>query len=88
MANDQGLPVDWTFSATPGGTAKFTLDQEVFLVGKAALRVAVPDTGAAAVSPKPVPVEGERGTWSPSGIARRLRLLRTRRWRSLGPPGG
>jgi hypothetical protein len=59
-ANDQGLPVDWTVSATPAGSAKFSLDSRVFLVGKAALKVEVPDTGAAAVRSKPAPVEGGR----------------------------
>ena len=61
IANDQGLPVDWTLTATPAGSAKFSLDQQVFLVGKAALKAEVPDTGAAAVYSKPAPVEG--GKW-------------------------
>jgi len=61
IANDQAMPVDWTVTATPAGTAKFSLDQEVFLVGKAALKAEVPDTGAATVCSKPAPVEG--GKW-------------------------
>jgi len=61
IANSQGLPVDWTITATPAGTARFSLDQQVFLVGKAALKAEVPDTGAAAVRSKPVAVEG--GKW-------------------------
>jgi uncharacterized membrane protein len=58
IANDRGLPADWTMTATPAGAAKFSLDGQVFLVGEAALRIEVPDTGAAAVSSKPVAVEG------------------------------
>jgi len=61
IANEQGLPVDWTVTATPDGTAKFSLDQQVFLVGEAALKAEVTDTGAASVQSKPVPVEG--GAW-------------------------
>jgi len=61
IASDRGLPVDWTVTATPAGTAKFSLDQQVFLVGKAALKAEVPDTGAATVHSRPVPVEG--GKW-------------------------
>jgi uncharacterized membrane protein len=61
IADDQGLPVDWTVTATPSGSAAFSLNRQVFLVGKAALQVEVPESGAAAVSSKPVPVEG--GKW-------------------------
>jgi len=61
IASDRGLSVDWTVTATPAGTAKFSLDQQVFLVGKAALKAEVPDTGAATVHSRPVPVEG--GKW-------------------------
>ena len=61
IANDQGLPVGWTVTATPAGSAKFSLDQQVFLVGKTALKAEVPDTGSAAVRSKPAPVEG--GKW-------------------------
>jgi len=56
-----GLPKDWTVVATPAGNAKFSLDQQVFLVGKTALKVEAPDTGAVSVRAHPVPVEG--GTW-------------------------
>jgi hypothetical protein len=59
-ADDQGLPVDWTVTATPDGSAHFSLDQQIFLAGTAALKAEVPDTGAAAVRSKPVPVEGGR----------------------------
>ena len=61
IADDQGLPVNWTLTATPTGAAGFRLDQQVFLVGKVALKAEVPDTGAAAVRSKPVPVES--GKW-------------------------
>lgn len=61
IASGQGLPADWTLSATPDGAARFSLDWEVFLVGKAALKVEVPSSGAAAVRSKPTPVEG--GKW-------------------------
>jgi uncharacterized membrane protein len=61
IANDRGLPVNWTVAATPVGSARFRLDQQVFLVGKASFRVEVADTGAAAVRSKPVSVEG--GKW-------------------------
>lgn len=61
LADKQGLPADWSLTATPAGTAKFGLDKQVFLVGKAALKVEVPDTGAAAVRSKPVAVES--GKW-------------------------
>ena len=61
IANDQGLPVDWTVTATPVGSAKFRLDQQVFLVGKVSLKAEVAETGAAAVRSKPVSVEG--GKW-------------------------
>lgn len=61
IADDQGQPVDWTVTATPAGSARFSLDQQVFLAGKSALKAEVPDTGAAAVGSKPVPVEG--GKW-------------------------
>jgi hypothetical protein len=60
-ADDQAQPVAWTVTATPAGTAKFGLDQQVFLAGKAALKAEVPDTGTAAVRCQPVPVEG--GQW-------------------------
>jgi uncharacterized membrane protein len=59
-AGNEGLPVNWTLTATPAGTARFSLDRQVFLVGKAALKAEVPDTGAALVRSKPVPVEGGR----------------------------
>lgn len=58
IAAEHGLPKDWTITATPAGSARFGLDRQVFLVGKAALKAAVPDTGAAAVRSKPVAVEG------------------------------
>ncbi|NUQ63335.1 MAG: hypothetical protein HUU20_12720 [Pirellulales bacterium] len=61
ITDKQGLPADWTLTATPAGAAKFALDRQVFLVGKAALQAEVPDTGAAAVRSKPVPVQG--GKW-------------------------
>lgn len=61
IGNDQGLPGDWTVTATPAGTAKFSLDQQVFLVGKVALKAEAPDTGAATVCSKPALVEG--GKW-------------------------
>ncbi len=61
IANDQGLPVDWTVTATPVGSAKFNLDRQVFLVGKVSFKADAADTGAAAVRSKPVPVEG--GKW-------------------------
>jgi uncharacterized membrane protein len=61
MANDQDLPADWTLAATPAGSAKFSRDQQVFLVGKAALKVEVPDTGAAVVRSKSTAVEA--GKW-------------------------
>ena len=61
LASDQGLPVDWTLTASPAGSAKFSLDQQIYLVGKAALKAEVPDSGAAAVRCQPVPVEG--GKW-------------------------
>ena len=41
IANDQGLPVDWTVTATPVGSAKFSLDRQVFLVGKVSLKADV-----------------------------------------------
>jgi uncharacterized membrane protein len=56
-----GLPKDWTLTATPAGSAKFSLDRQVFLVGKAALKAEVPDTGSAAVRSRPTPVEA--GKW-------------------------
>ena len=59
-ADDHGRPVDWALTATPVGTAKFSLDQQAFLVGKASLKAEVPDTGTAAVASKPVAVEGGR----------------------------
>ena len=61
IAGKQGLPVDWTVTAIPAGTAKFSLDRQVFLTGKAALKAEVPDTGAASVRSKPASVEG--GKW-------------------------
>jgi hypothetical protein len=61
IAGDRGLPKDWTVTADPAGSARFGLDRQVFLTGKAALRVEVPDSGAAVVRSKPVPVEG--GQW-------------------------
>jgi len=61
VADASGLPKDWTLTASPAGTAKFSLDRQVFLVGKAALKAEVPDTGSAAVRSKPTPVEG--GKW-------------------------
>lgn len=60
-AGDQGLPVAWTVTATPPGSVTFSLDPQVFLVGKAALKAEVPDTGAATVRCQPVPVAG--GQW-------------------------
>ena len=61
IADDQGLPGAWTVTATPAGTAKFSLDPQVFLVGKVALKAEVPGTGAATVCSEPTPVEG--GQW-------------------------
>ena len=61
IASDQGLPTAWTVTATPAGTAKFSLDQRVFLAGKSSLKAEVPDTGTATVRSKPTPVEG--GNW-------------------------
>jgi Putative glutamine amidotransferase len=61
IAGGQGLPKDWTLTATPAGSARFSLDRRVFLVGKAALKAELPDTGAAAVRSQPVAVEG--GGW-------------------------
>jgi len=68
-ADDRGLPVDWTVTATPEDTAAFCLDQQVFLVGKMAMRVSVPDSGSAAVASKPVSVEG--GEWYLISVAYR-----------------
>ena len=61
IAGDQGLPTDWTVSASPNGSAAFSLDAQTFLTGKTALKAEVPDTGSAAVSSRPVAVEG--GKW-------------------------
>ena len=61
IANDRDLPRDWTVTATPVGSARFSLDHQVFLVGKVSLKIEVADAGAAAVRSKPVPVEG--GKW-------------------------
>ena len=41
IAGMQGLPVDWTVTAIPAGTAKFSLDRQVFLTGKTALKAEV-----------------------------------------------
>ncbi len=60
LAGEQGLPKDWTLTATPAGTARFSLDRQVFLKGKGALKAEVPDTGAASVRSAPIPVEGGR----------------------------
>ncbi len=60
LADAQGLPKDWSVTAIPAGAAKFSLNRQVFLVGKAALKAEVSDTGAAAVRSKPAPVEGGR----------------------------
>lgn len=56
-----GVPKDWTVTAAPAGSAAFGLDEQVFLVGKKALRIEAPDTGSAAARSAPVPVEG--GKW-------------------------
>ena len=77
IADDQGLPVDWTITATPAGAAKFSLDRQLFLVGEAALRIEVPDTGMATVSSKPVPVEGGKSYLVSVGY----------RTEGFGPPG-
>ncbi|MBC8870490.1 MAG: hypothetical protein H8E44_13795 [Planctomycetes bacterium] len=69
IANEQGLPVDWTVTSTPDGAAEFSLDQQVFLVGEAALKVGVPDAGAAAVQSKSVPIKG--GKWYLISVAYR-----------------
>ena len=61
IAGNNGLPADWTVSATPAGSARFSLDKQVFLAGKMSLKAEVPDTGSAAVQSKPAAVEG--GAW-------------------------
>ncbi|MHB8972192.1 MAG: glutamine amidotransferase [Pirellulaceae bacterium] len=61
IAGEQGLPQDWAVTSTPVGSAKYSLDQQIFLVGKTALKAEVSDTGVASVSAQPVPVEG--GKW-------------------------
>lgn len=58
---EQSLPVDWTPTAQPADSAQFSLDQQVFLVGTAAFKVDVPQTGGGSVRCKPVPIEG--GKW-------------------------
>jgi uncharacterized membrane protein len=52
---------NWAVTVTPAGSARVSLDQQVYLVGKASLKVEVPDTGSAAVSSTPVAVAA--GTW-------------------------
>ncbi len=61
IANAHGLPADWTVTATPAESAKFTLDHQVFLVGKVSLKAEVADSGSASIRSKPVPVEA--GKW-------------------------
>jgi uncharacterized membrane protein len=61
IAAVRGLPPDWTLAASPAASAaRFSLDRQVFLVGKTSLKIEVPDTGMATVRAKPVPVEGGR----------------------------
>jgi uncharacterized membrane protein len=60
-ADDRGQPRDWTLTATPPAAAKFSLDRQVFLNGKAALKADVPATGAVQVRSKPIVVQG--GNW-------------------------
>lgn len=80
VAGSAGAPADWTLTANPPGTAQYSLDRRIVLVGEAALKVATPDAGAAAVRSKPVAVQedqwylvsvayrtegfGQRGTYS------------------------
>jgi len=77
QADDQGVPMDWVAAAQPAGSAQFSLDKEVFLVGTAALKIEVPNTGGAFVRCKPVPVEG--GKWYLFSIGYRTE--------GFGPPG-
>ena len=70
LADDKGMPVDWTATANPTGAATFSLDKQMFLVGTQALKAEVPDTGGAAVASKPVAVEG--GKWYLVSVGYRL----------------
>ncbi len=70
QADDQGLAVDWTVTATPADSASFSLDKQMFLVGTQALKADVPGTGSASVACKPVAVEG--GKWYLVSVGYRL----------------
>lgn len=61
LAGDQLQPRDWAVAAAPAGSARFALDGQIFLTGKASLKAEVPDTGMATVRSKPVRVEA--GQW-------------------------
>ena len=70
-ADDQGLPLDWTVTATPAGSAKFSLDQQIFLAGTTALKPRSRTPARRRCDPSRCRSKAASGTWFPSGIGAR-----------------